>query len=46
VRFERSFSAVVTGDLALAILGGQVSTAPEAASWLDAHSTTGSASGK
>jgi hypothetical protein len=46
VRFEQPFSAVVTGDLALAILGGQVSTAPEAAAWLDAHATTGSAIGK
>ncbi len=34
-RYERPFSSVVAGDLALAILSGQVSTPQEALAWLD-----------
>ncbi len=35
--YEKPFSAVVTGDLCLAILGGHVSTAAEVSVWLDEH---------
>jgi arylsulfatase A-like enzyme len=37
VVYDKAFSNVVSGDLALAILSGQVSTAVEAATWLDEH---------
>ena len=33
-----SFNTVVSGDLALAILGGQVSTVEAATDWLQRHS--------
>lgn len=35
--YEKPTSNVVTGELGLAILGGQISTAAEAAAWLDQH---------
>jgi hypothetical protein len=34
---EEPFSGVVTGDLALAVLRGEVSTADQAAAWLHVH---------
>ncbi len=35
--YQRPFSAVITGDLILAILAGQVTNPTEAARWLDEH---------
>jgi|ERR1043166_2299723 hypothetical protein len=40
VVYDRSFSNVVSADLSLAVLSGQVSTAKQAAAWLDEHSRT------
>ncbi len=37
VVYDQPFSNFVTGDLSLAILGGQVSTPAETAAWLDQH---------
>ncbi len=37
--YDRPFSTAVTGDLALAILAGNVSNPAEAAAWLDDHVT-------
>jgi hypothetical protein len=34
---EDPFSGVLTGDLALAVLRGEVSTAAQAAAWLRRH---------
>jgi hypothetical protein len=39
VRFIDPFNTVLTHDLLLAILGGQVSTSEQAAAWLSAHRT-------
>lgn len=38
VVFEQSFSAVLTGDLVLAVLSGEVATPAQAAGWLTRHS--------
>ncbi len=39
VEFDQPFSGVVSGDLCLAVLSGEVRTAREAAAWLDAHAS-------
>jgi hypothetical protein len=44
--FDRDISAVVTGDLALAVLSGEVKTAADASRWLDARATGGSPSAR
>jgi len=38
--FDQPFSAVVTGDLALAVLSGEVTTPAQGAAWLARHSET------
>lgn len=37
VQFEKPFSSVLTGDLVLAVLSGEVATPRDAAAWLDAQ---------
>jgi hypothetical protein len=39
VEFDKPFSGVVSGDLCLAVLSGEVRTPREAAAWLDAHAS-------
>lgn len=40
--YERAFSSVLSSDLVLAMLHGDVTTPQSASAWLDAHSATGS----
>ena len=42
VVYDRGFSGVVSSELVLAMLRGDVTTPQSATAWLDAHTATGS----